>query len=200
MLMLANVRLLAPIVTVVAALALMSGDGPALAFQPFSVREDIEEVVKLLQQKKVDRAALAKKVAAIKGKYGVDDLMAKVYKPTKRDGIGYDPAKRGPGDGIEKRIIDLGTKKELTPAQLQAEKKLLLRVVSYNLAMVEIAKAYVPAKPAGAQNRWNRFNGEVGDGTKEMIKAVKANDPKALKKAMGKIAAGCNGCHTAFRN
>lgn len=193
-------RILAACAMAFAALALTAGNGTTHAFQPPAVGDDIEEVVKLLRQKKVDRVAIAKKVAAIQKKHDLNDIMAKVYKPTRLMGIGYDPAKPGQADGIEKRLIDLG-KKELTQAQLQAEKGLLLRAASYNLAMVEIAKAYAPAKPVRGKGavQWNRHNSEVRDGTKDMIDAVRANDSKALKKAMGKIGTGCNGCHTDFR-
>lgn len=191
-------RLLASWATVFVALVLMTNDGTA---QPAAVQADIDEVVKLLRAKKVDRAALAKQVAAIKGKHGLDDLMVKAYKPTKSGGIGYDPAAKG-GDGIEKRVSDLGTRKELTREQLAAEKKLLLRAAYYNLALHEITKAYPPEKPVRGKGAkaWNQHNDELEAGTKAAIAAIEANDPKALKKAMGRVGGGCNGCHTDFRN
>ena len=59
-------RLLASWATVFVALVLMTNDGTAQP--PAAVQADIDAVVKLLRAKKVDRAALAKQVAAIKGK------------------------------------------------------------------------------------------------------------------------------------
>ena len=96
--------------TVLVALVLTTPDGSARYSQPPSVREDLDALIGLLQQKVVDRAAVAKRVTSLKTTESLDDIMA-VYKPTKSGGIGYDPAKKGPGDGIEKRLIELGTKK-----------------------------------------------------------------------------------------
>ena len=191
-------RLPASWATVFVALVLTTKDGTAQP--PAAVQADIDEVVKLLRAKKVDRVALAKKVAAIKDTHELNDLMVKAYKPTKSHGIGYDPKKKGPGDGIEKRISDLGTRKELTKEQLAAEKDLLLRAAYYNLALHEITKAYVPLKPIRGKGArlWNHHNAEVDVGTKAAIAAIEANDPKALKKAMGRVGGGCNGCHADF--
>ena len=165
------------------------------------VQKDLDDLVQVLRAEKVDRAKVKKMAENLKQTYALEDLMAKVYKSTNGDGIGYDPAKKGPGDGIEKRIIDLGTKKELTKVQIQLEKDLLLRAAYYNLAMVEIAKAFAPTKVRGGMGpkQWHQHNDEFGAGTKDAIEAVKANDPKALKKAMGRVGASCNGCHTDFR-
>jgi Cytochrome C' len=197
--MIAMFRLPASCATVFTALVLMRGDGSARHFQPPAVRDDIEEVVKLLQQKVVNQAQVAKKVKAIKGKHSLEDLMA-IYKPTAKKGIGWNPAKKGKGDGIESRIHALG-KKELTKDQLAQEKDHIVRAAHYNLAMVEIANGFgPPKKPGKGINNWTRHNEEMKEGTKEVLAAVKANDPKALKKAMLKINAGCNGCHYDFRD
>ena len=200
--MIAMPRLLALGGAVVLALVLMTGEGSA-RYQSPEARADLEDLVKLLRNKVIDQAAVTKKVAAIKNKHDLEDLMA-VYKATTSKvsslrGAGYDPAKKGPGDGIEKRMIDLG-KKELPKDKLGAEKDLLLRAAYYNLALYEISKGFgPPKKPGKGIKEWTKHNAELKDGTEELMKAVKANDPKALKKAMTRIHAGCNECHTDFR-
>jgi hypothetical protein len=187
--------------TAFTALALMTGGGPARALLPPAVGADIEDFARLLRKKGVDRDTLARRAAAIRERHDdLNDLMA-IYKPTKSKGLGWNPNKKGPGDGIEKRIIDLGTKKELTKAELAKEKDHIVRAAYLNLAMVEIAKGFTPPKAPGAKVApWDGFNEEMKAGSEEALEAVKANDPAALKKAMKRIDSGCNGCHAYFRS
>lgn len=164
------------------------------------VKKDLEDLFQLLRRDKVDRPKVNALIATMKTNHALDEIMAKVYKPTHRMGIGFDPAKQKPGDGIEKRFSDL-EKKALTKAELLAEKDLLLRAAYFNLTIHEVTKAFAPAKANGPRNpiAWNRHNDEMKAGTEKVIAALEANDPKALKKAMGRANAGCNGCHTIFR-
>ena len=182
--------------TLIAALILTIGDANARRFQAANIQKDLEDLVHLVSAKKVNQAKVNAQVAAMQKNHSLVDIKAMVYKPTKLEGIGYDPAKKGPGDGIEKRLIDLGTKKELTKAELLAQKALILRAAYYNLAIYEVTKAFPPAKNT---KNWHRHNIEMRAGTENVILAVKANDPKALKKAMSRVNAGCNECHTEFR-
>ena len=196
-------RTLALGTTMCLALLLTIGNAKARNFYadtPF--QKDLDALVALLKSDKVDEAKVKSLVAGIKkNNEDLNDLMA-IYKPTKSKGLGWDPAKKGKGDGIETHIISLGTKKELTSAEFAKEKEHILRSTYYNLAMVEITKAYAPEKPKAGKGakEWNKHNMEVKEGSMEVLAAIKANDPKAMKKAMGKIGAGCNECHTDFRN
>ena len=194
-------RHLASGATLLAALVLTIGDADARRFQAAGVQKDTEDLVQLLRSDKVDRAKVNALVTAMKTNHELVDIMKKVYKPTKSKGIGYDPAKKGPGVGIEKRLDELGTRKELTKAELLAEKDLLLRSAYYNLAIYEVTKAFAPARAVGGKKpmAWHRHNDEMKAGTEKAIDAIEANDPKALKKAMGRVNAGCNECHTEFR-
>lgn len=165
------------------------------------VKKDLEDLFQLLHREKVDRPKVNALIATMKTNHALDEIMAKVYKPTHRMGIGFDPAKQNPGDGIEKRLSDLGTRRELTKAELLAEKDLLLRAAYYNLTIYEVTKAFAPAKAKGPRNpiAWNRHNDEIKAGTEKMIAAIEANDPKTLKKALGRVNASCNECHSIFR-
>ena len=82
------------------------------------------------------------------------------------------------------------------------EKELILRATYYNLALYEITKSFAPDKIKGGKGPkdWNKHNDEIMEGSKEVIAAVKANDPAALKKAMGRIGGGCTECHADFRD
>ena len=192
-------RLLTASATMLAAFILTMGDANGGYFQPADVRKDLDDLVALLRAARVDQKKVKAVVGAMEKKHSLDDLMA-VYKPTKSKGVGYDPAKPGPGDGIEKRLVDLGTKKVVPAVQLQAEKALLLRAVYYNLAMYEIAKEFGPPKknPKNIAS-WNKHNEELKGGTMEMKKAIEANDPKALKQAMIRLNSSCTECHSEFR-
>ena len=196
--MIAMPRLLACGATLLAALILTLGDAEARRYQAASVQKDLDELVELLRAKKVNQAKVKAQVAAMQKNHELEDIM-NVYKPTKSKGIGWNPAKKGVGDGIETRIFALGTKQELTQAQLQAEKGLLLRAAYYNLAVYEISKEFGPPKKNPRNVAlWKRHNEEMKGGTVELMKAIEANDPKALKKAMTRINAGCNECHKEF--
>ena len=198
--MIAMPRLLACGATLLASLILTIGDADARRFQAAGVQKDLDELVELLRAKKVNQAKVKAQVAAMQKNHELEDIM-NVYKPTHRMGIGYDPANRRPGDGIEKRLSDLGTRRELTKPELLAEKGLLLRVAYYNLAIYEATKAFAPTKAKGPRNpiAWNKHNDEMKAGTEKVIAAIEANDPKALKKALGRVNASCNECHSIFR-
>ena len=188
--------------TLLLALLIATGNAKARYFyQQADFQKDLDALVTELKNAKVDQAKVEKIVANIKkNNDDLNDLMA-IYKPTKSKGLGWNPARKGMGDGIEKRIIDLGTKKALTKAEMAKEKDLIVRSAYYNLAMYEITKAFVPEKPKlgkGAKD-WNKHNDEIRDGSKEVLKAVEMNDPAALKKAMARIGGACNECHTDFR-
>ena len=197
-----TVRLLALGTTMCLALLLTIGNAKARNFyEGGAFQKDLDALVKLLEDDKPDEAKVKALVATIKkNNEDLNDLMA-IYKPTKSKGLGWNPAKKGMGDGIEKRIIDLGTKKALNKAQMAKESDLILRATYYNLAMYEITKAYVPEKPKAGKGAkdWKKHNDEIMEGSKEVFAAVKANDPVALKKAMGRIGGACNECHTDFR-
>ncbi len=196
-------RILASGTTLVFALILSTDNATARNFyDDAAIKKDIDALVELLKGDKVDDAKVKTAVADIKKKYDdLNDLM-KIYKPTAKKGLGWNPAKPGKLDGIEQRINDLGTKKVLTKAQMAKEKELILRATYYNLALYEITKGFAPDKIKGGKgpNDWKKHNDEIMEGSKEVIAAVKANDPVALKKAMGRIGGGCTECHADFRD
>jgi hypothetical protein len=197
-------RILASGTTMLLALVMLTGNATGRYFDEIAdAQKEVQKLYDLIDsgKGKVDSAKAAAIAKQIKNKFDDLNLSMSIYKPTKNKGIGYNPAKKGPGDGIEKRLTDLATKKELTKEQLTKEKDLLIRTAIYNLALHEIAHAYVPAKPKGGKGPkdWNKYNKDMKDGSQDLIKAANATDPKAVKKAAGKINSACNDCHTDFR-
>jgi Cytochrome C' len=195
-------RILASGTTLCLALLLTIGNAKARYFyEEAAFQKDLDALVTLLKSDKVDGAKVKTLVDTIKkNNDDLNDLMA-IYKPTAKKGIGWDPAKKGPGDGIEKHIIGFGKTKVLTKELLAKEKDHIVRAAYYNLAMVEIAKGFgPPKKPGKGVMEWTKHNEEMQKGSKEALAAVKADDPAALKKAMLKINASCNECHSDFRD
>ena len=170
-------RTLAAGTTLCLALLMMIGNAKARFFdEDASFKKDLETLVTLLKSDKVDQAKVKTLVAAIQKKNDdLNDLMA-IYKPTKSKGLGWNPAVKGTGDGIEKHIIDLGTKKELTKEQLSKEKDHIVRAAYYNLAMHEILEAFIPPVRPGGRNpaKWHDPNAEVKVFLEEWVKRVKA--------------------------
>lgn len=194
--------------TLLFALILATGNAAARDDKEVAdAQKELEKVYELIKDGhasgKIDQKKLENMSKQIKAKFEDLNLVMSIYKPSKRGGLGFNPAKKVPGDGIEKRINDLATmKEELSKADLSKEKDLLIRAALYNLAIHEVSKAYTPTKAIrgkGAKD-WKQHNDEMKGGSEDLIKAAKAGDPKALKKAAGRINNACNDCHTDFRS
>ena len=123
-----------------------------------------------------------------------------VFKPRDKKGIGVGP--RGPGDGIEFKLNNLG-KRKMAKAQLRKESAELLKMAYINLAMAEITPHYPP--PRLRRNKkgvkeWWQYTADWKTGTKAFLSAVKKGEPEAVKKAANSITNACNGCHADFRD
>jgi hypothetical protein len=137
--------------------------------------------------------------AALKGKYKeLKGVMAN-YKSRARKGIGTGPA--SPEDGIETKIIALG-KQAPTTATLKKEKADLIRVGHVNVAVSEMARHYKPKKAREGKTRkdWLKHCDDLKQGAEDLIKAVKANDPKAVQRGAAALQSACNRCHEDFRD
>lgn len=142
---------------------------------------------------------VAAKVASIKKKYEDLNTLMHAYKPRGKGGIGVGP--KGPGDGIELKIINLG-KRALSKAALEKEKDDLVKAGYINLALAKITDAYAPAKPKGGKGPkdWKKHVEDMEKGSKDLIEAAKKGDAPALKKAAANLNNSCNNCHTDFRD
>lgn len=180
-----------------------AANAPARYFDEIEdARKDVTQLAKMYADAKgkIDEAKVKAITAAIKKKYDDMGPLMSIYKPSDKKGVGFNPAKKGKGDGMEKRIIDLG-KRAPTADILAKEKDLLVRMATYNLAMHAISRAYAPEKPKAGKGakEWNKYNDEMKEGTEAFLTAVRANNPGGVKKAAERINAACNDCHTDFR-
>ena len=185
------VRILASGTTMLFALILTTGNAKARnLFDDAAIQKDLDALVSLLKEDKVDEAKVKAAVADIKKKHDDFGDLMKVYKPTKSKGLGWTPGKKEKGDGIETHINDLGTKKELSKAEFAKQKDLILRATYYNLAMYEITKAFAPDKIKAGKgpNDWKKHNDEIGEGSKEVFAAVKANEKGRTLQYSGTLA------------
>src|SRR5438477_9473010 len=100
------------------------------------------------------------------------------YKTKQKRGIGHGS---NPKHGIETKIIALG-KRALPAGTLDKESRELIRMAYVNIAIAEIAKHYAPAKPKGGKGKkdWEAHLADQKKSSQDLIKAVKAKDPKAV--------------------
>lgn len=162
------------------------------------IQKDLLEIAADLEAGK----DVANKVKAFRKKHTDLDELMHAYKFRARGGVGVDPKADPKNDGLETRITRLATKNALAPAALKKEKDLLLKASYVNLAMAKLTMEYAPEKPKGGKGakEWTKLTQEMEKGTKEMIEALKKDDPAALKKAATEVNNACNTCHSDFRD
>jgi Cytochrome C' len=183
-------------VTLVAVLALGIGLLPfassGFAFQKVpgnpALQKDIRDLAKDIAAGKPTQA----KVAAIKGKFGLDEIM-ELYKPQAKGGIGA-------SEGIEFKLRNLG-KKALTKDELAKLKGDLIELANINLAISAVARPHFPGNKNGKKQKdWEEYSDATSKSTMELIKAVKGEDAAAVKKIADNINASCSKCHADFRD
>jgi hypothetical protein len=138
------------------------------------------------------------KAAAVQKKYDELNTVMQIYKPRAKGGLGIGPPSKG--DGIELKIINMG-KRAMSPATLRKESGELIKMAYINIAMSKITKYYPPPKKPGKDvKEWKQYADEMAKGSKELIEAVKSDDPKKVKAAANNINGACNNCHSDFRD
>ena len=100
-------------------------------------------------------------------------------------------------DGIEAAWLNFA-KKAPSAELLKNKKKELLKGAEITAALAEVAHQYPPKKAAEVPE-WNKYNGEMKKGVKDLTEAIKAEDPMKVRTAANKLNASCNDCHTKFR-
>jgi hypothetical protein len=181
-------------------LSLLTYATPYVASQDNKVKpiqKDLLEIAADLEAGK----DVANKVKAFRKKHTDLDEVMHAYKPRMRGGVGVDPKSDPKSDGLELKFGNL-SKRPLAPAALKKEKELLIKAAYVNLAMAKLTMEYPPEKPKGGKGakEWTKLTQEMEKGTKEMIEALKKDDPVALKKAATEVNNACNTCHSDFRD
>mgnify|MGYP002778041848 CR=1 FL=1 len=161
------------------------------------IQKDLLEIAADLEAGK----DVAAKVKAFRKKHTDLDEVMHAYKPRGRGGVGVDSKANDKTDGLELKFNALA-KRALAPAALKKEKELLIKAAYVNLAMAKITLEYPPERPKNGKGakEWTKLTQEMEKGTKEMIEALKKDDPAALKKAVTEVNNACNTCHSEFRD
>jgi cytochrome c556 len=104
-------------------------------------------------------------------------------------------------DAIEQKLIDLG-KRELSAEALKKESADLTRLAHINQVVGEMTRSYAPARPflGRGKKEWEQDVTALKKASQDLLKAVKASDPRAVKAAVSRINAACNSCHGDSRD
>jgi cytochrome c556 len=161
-------------------------------------QKDILDLTKTVEGGKKNAAAVNGKVAAIKKKYEELAPLMHIYKPKDKGGLGFGP---GPKNGLEMKIRDM-SKRALAPAKLKEETAELLRMAYVNIAMAEITKQYFTKPKTGSKGKkdWDKHLADMKKTSLELIDAIKAKDPKMIKKVAADLDSSCDSCHKDFRD
>jgi cytochrome c556 len=117
-----------------------------------------------------------------------------IFKPSSKHGLGVGP--KGPGDGIEQRIINWSTKTQ-SRSDAARNRPAMERAAEVSRAMAEVADVYLPKKDV---SKWKKYCQEMRDGADELMKSARGGDPKAIKTAATNLNGSCTSCHGDFRD
>jgi hypothetical protein len=152
-----------------------------------------QEVLELARESAAGKD-VAKGAQALGKRFGSARAAMRLYNPrsSRNGGIGFGPR----GLAIERRLIDLG--EQATSAQtLKKESAELTRVAHVNLVMAEVLRGFAPAKPflGRGKKEWEQDLEAMKVGSRGLLKALEAGDPKAVQAAAARINNACNSCH-----
>jgi hypothetical protein len=139
---------------------------------------------------------VAARAAALGKRFKSARAAMRLYNPRARGGIGFGPR----GAGIERRLVDLGEQPPGAEA-LKKDAAELARVAHVNLVMAEAVRCYAPEKPflGRGKKEWDRDLEAMKAGSRALLKALEAGDPKAVQAAATRINNACNSCHDGER-
>jgi len=187
----------------VAGLLLLSGRGNA-GDDAAKYRKDVQAIADALKQGKMDAATdLAKKLAVKEKDDGVGNVMALMKPRGGKDngfGVGKNPGDINP-DGIELKLNALG-RDLISPAKMKKESEALEEMALRMHAIAQFADALPPAKDKGklTKKKWLEFSKGMLDSVVDLEKSIQTGSPNELKKAVTKVNANCNQCHSIFKN
>jgi cytochrome c556 len=137
-----------------------------------------------------------KKAAALKGAFKEVRAAMQVYNARTIGGV----ALGGKEVRLERRLIDLG-EDGITAEELKKASAGLTRLAHLNLVVAEVTRGFAPEKPAFGRGKkqWERDVEAVKEASRELLKAVKADDPRAVQAAAARVSKACNSCHDGER-
>jgi cytochrome c556 len=139
--------------------------------------------------------------ADIAKKADLGDLM-QAFKPRSKGGLGIGPtADAIKPDGLEQKFIDLGkSRKGLTPADLSKQGDALAKAADATKAISDITVLYADKEGKKDPAKWKQYAADMKKAAEELAGAARKKDGDGIKKAVGKINASCNDCHSVFRD
>ena len=137
---------------------------------------------------------------AIAGKADLGDVMH-LFAPRNKGGygVGDTPGAVTP-DHIEKKLIDLATKKPLTSDAAAKQGPALARAGEIAAAIAEVAELYADKDGKSNPADWKKYAKEMHKGGKDLVAAGKKGDPAGIKAASTVLNNSCNNCHRDFRD
>ena len=159
-----------------------------------AAQKDIVELAGSMKDGKLNPA----QVQAVRKKHELEHIMY-VFKPREKGGLGVGP--KGPGDGIEFKLINLG-KRAPAKMALQKQKDDLIRMARVTAVMGDLTALYPPPKSKMGKTPadWKKYSEDMKKTALEFIKAVEGGDPRKVKAAAENVNTSCNDCHTGFRD
>jgi cytochrome c556 len=134
-------------------------------------------------------------------KADLGELM-QAFKPRSKGGLGIGPtADTIKPDGIEQKFIDLGkSKKGLSKSDLAKQGDALVRAAEVTKAISDVTLLYADKEGKKNPTKWKQFAGDMKKAAGDLSAAAKKSDSDGIKKAVNKINASCNDCHSDFRD
>jgi hypothetical protein len=140
------------------------------------------------------------------GKGSAEDIAKKAelgdvmqaFKPRSKGGLGVGrtPDAIKP-DGIEQKLIALGkSKKGVGKSEMDA----LARAADATRAVAEITVLYADKEGKKNSVKWKQLAGDMKISAEAMSDSARKADAASLKKAVDKLNASCNDCHSDFRD
>jgi cytochrome c556 len=159
-----------------------------------ATKEAQQAVLKLVETVRGggDGKALAE---AIHGKFPELKVVMNIFKPSSKGGLGV--GAKGPGDGIEQRLLKWSQKKNWSADDLAKNKEAMQRAAEVSRALAEVADFYPPSKDV---EKWKKYDQEMRKGSEDLLQAVGKGDPRAVRAAVLDLNGSCTSCHGDFRD
>jgi cytochrome c556 len=145
-----------------------------------------KEIVKIAEDLAAGKKFTEADAKAFAKKY--DDL---------EDAMGAFKAPKRGQPTLETILDKLSNKESFT----EAEKTQLTKIANISRAMSLLTPHYdekTKGDPA-KKKKWDKYTADMAGGAQELIKALKAGDGKAIKKASTNLWGSCTDCHGDFR-
>ena len=146
-----------------------------------------DDVLRLADSLDRDEDEIEKQAHAIADKHNLESVMW-LFKPRHKG-----------GDGVEATLLAL-EKRALTPKELEAQRDDLIGMAKATFAASRAAplyaSRYVSADNGRAGKTWARYCEDMKDSSQDLLGALRADDVKALKKAVVALNRSCTNCHT----